>query len=344
MDVTIGRCTADDIDEVLRFIDEYWKRGHILTVCPALLNWQHRDEDGSGYSFVLARRLSDGAVLGTLGYIATKRFDPALANANVLWLTTWRVRDDAGSAGLGIRLLQHVEHLEPHVAVGAIGVTPSTLPIYQAFRFATGELQHYVRPNERVSRFALASLQPRAASQSRPSQLSTRRNRPVTHDDFDSLRMVLSGQSAPAKSAEYFRQRYAAHPIYRYSVDAVSDSTGATLLVTRVAEHDDHRALRIVDFAGTPEAFSQSGPLVQSLLDEFDAEYADVYISGMPVEALARAGFWKVDPEGAEIVPDHFEPFERRNVRLFYAMKGGHTVLFKGDGDQDRPNQPAALR
>src|SRR3954462_7667534 len=191
MDVTIGRCTAGDIDDVLRFIDEYWKRGHILTVCPALLNWQHRDEDGSGYSFVLARRRSDGALLGTLGYIATKRFDPALASANVLWLTTWRVRDDAGRAGLGIRLLQHVERLEPHVAVGAIGVTPSTLPIYQAFRFATGELQHYVRPNEHVSRFALAALQPRQDRRTRTPQPSTPRNRAVTHHDFDSLRIVV---------------------------------------------------------------------------------------------------------------------------------------------------------
>jgi hypothetical protein len=169
--------------------------------------------------------------------------------------------------------------------------------------------------------------------------------RPVDRDDFDSLRAMWPTHSAPAKSVEYFRRRYAAHPIYRYSVDAIGETgAGVALLVTRIAEHDDHRALRIVDFAGTPEAFSQSGQVVQSLLDELDAEYADVYTSGMPVDALAQAGFWKVDPEGPEIVPDHFEPFERRNVRLWYAMKGARTLLFKGDGDQDRPNQPAALR
>jgi len=39
-------------------------------------------------------------------------------------------------------------------------------------------------------------------------------------------------------------------------------------------------------------------------------------------------------------VPDHFEPFERRNAPIRFALKTDRpAVLFKGDGDQDRPNQ-----
>ena len=42
---------------------------------------------------------------------------------------------------------------------------------------------------------------------------------------------------------------------------------------------------------------------------------------------------------------DHFEPFERRNVRLWFAIKGTREpVMFKGDGDQDRPSLVSADR
>ena len=44
-----------------------------------------------------------------------------------------------------------------------------------------------------------------------------------------------------------------------------------------------------------------------------------------------------------DIVPNHFEPFERRNATVRFALKSERpAVLFKGDGDQDRPNQRIA--
>ena len=77
---------------------------------------------------MVARR--DGIIIGILGYISTMRFDPALAADNVVWLTTWKVRDDAGVAGVGLALLQHLAAHEPHIAIGAIGLNPATRPIY----------------------------------------------------------------------------------------------------------------------------------------------------------------------------------------------------------------------
>ena len=146
-----------DIEDVVRFIDEHWARGHALVTSRPLLDWQHRNADG-GYSFVVAR--TDGDVAGILGYIPTSRFDPALAGANVVWLTTWKVRHDAAVAGLGLALLQHLAAAEPHVAIGAIGLNPATGPIYQALGYRLGELQHYVLPNVTLRRFELASLTP----------------------------------------------------------------------------------------------------------------------------------------------------------------------------------------
>jgi hypothetical protein len=339
VDVSITRCGAEDIDDVIRFIDEQWKPGHVLGAWRPLLDWQHRDPDGRGYSFVVARRRRDAAVLGIIGYIPTRRFDPALADHNVIWLTTWKVRDDSGVAGLGIQLLQHLTRTEPHVAVGALGLTPSTLPIYSALGYRVGELEHYVHPNAAVDMFELAALRSGPATIARDgARLEVLR---LTRDsEFGAIVWASGEAGVPRKTPEYFRRRYAHHPVYSYIVVAVvEDGAAVGLLAARVAEHDGRRALRIVDFIGSPEVLARTGPPVQALLEEAGAEYADVYNVGIDADVFARAGFARVDPEGPDIVPDHFEPFERQNVRLRFSFKGSQPVIFKGDADQDRPNR-----
>ena len=338
MGITIRRCTAGDIADVLQFIDQHWKAGHALVTCPSLLNWQHRDADGRGYSFILARR--DNAIVGILGYIATRRFDPALADDNVIWLTTWKVREDANIAGLGLALLQALTKSERHVAIGAIGLNPATTPIYEALGYRVGQLQHYVRPNARVSTFALAALTIREQVTPAPFRTPIDMRR-VNDERLRTLTLIAEPSSTPRKTPEYFRTRYARHPIYSYVVTALVDAgEPAGLLAVRVAEHGGRRALRIVDFLGSDDALASCGTALQLLLEETDAEYADIYNVGIDPELLKRAGFRCVDPDGPEIVPDHFEPFEPRNIRLWYSLKGSSApVLFKGDADQDRPNR-----
>jgi hypothetical protein len=340
MDVRVGRCGAGDIDDVIRFIDEYWKPGHALATCRPLLDWQHRDADGRGYSFVVGRRRQDNAVLGILGYIATKRFDAALGGDNVIWLTTWKIRDDADVAGLGLVLLRHLTGAEQHLAIGALGLNPATMPIFKALGYRVGELQHYVRANARVDAFEVATL----TSGSAPPPVGSaplQARRLNSDDDFGALAWTPPDRSVPRKTPEYFRTRYARHPLYAYVVIALLDAGApAGLLAVRLAEHDGRRALRIVDFLGADDVLERTGAAVQTLLEELDAEYADVYNAGIDGGVFERAGFRRIDPDGPEIVPDHFEPFERRNIRLWFSLKSaGNPILFKGDSDQDRPNR-----
>jgi len=337
MSLTIGRCGPEEIDEVVHYIDAYWKHGHALVTSRRLLDWQHRSSDG-GYSFVVARR--DGIIIGILGYISTMRFDPALAADNVVWLTTWKVRDDAGVAGVGLALLQHLAAHEPHIAIGAIGLNPATRPIYQALGYRTGELQHYVLPNADRRRFALATLSPTPAPVGADAAPLAARS--VTDARaFDALTDVAATTAGiPRKTARYFVARYVEHPVYSYRVVGLTDrNTVVGVLATRLAEHEGHKAVRIVDFFGDPHLITRIGAVVQSLVQEYDAEYADMYNAGIDPAAFEGAGFRRVDPDGPDVVPDHFEPFERRNVRLWFSIRAaGEPVLFKGDADQDRPS------
>ena len=322
MEVTIERCRADDIDDVVEFIDTHWKRGHIFTTCRPLLEWQHRD--GDGYSFVLARRSSDRTVLGVLGFIATDRFDPALGRDTVLWLTTWKVRDDAHVAGLGPQLLQFLMRAVPHRAIGALFPSQANAAIYRVMGFGVGEMTHYVHDD--------------SARSAADSHLQWRQL--ISDHDYTALATGEWPDRVPCKTPEYFRRRYRLHPVYSYTVAALLDGDAVCgLLAARVAEHGDIRALRIVDVLATPDVFARIGSVIHGMLDSAGAGYADLYNAGLASDVLAAAGFRRVDPEGTAIVPDYFEPFEPRNVRLWYAFKGAtNPLIFKGDADRDRPN------
>jgi hypothetical protein len=339
--VTICRCRTDDVPDVLAFIDEHWKRGHIFVHDRALFDWQYRRRDRPGeYAIAIARRDTDRALLGMLGFIPTSHFDAALASDNAIWLALWAVRRD--SAGpLGLRLLTDVTGGDPHVSVGVVGFQEGITSIYKALKFEVGELKHYVLPNPNVTQFEIASFERPPVRVVKDLGLTAthidERNFERTVDGFD----FNAGHYIPRKSAEYVGARYLRHPIYTYRVLALrrGDAT-LGVLVLRVATHGHRRALRVIDYIGPPDTVPGIGAVVLAQLRHFDAEYADLHNHGLDPALFEAAGFTAVDPSGRDIVPDHFEPFERRNVPIRFALNTDRpAVLFKGDGDQDRPNQ-----
>jgi hypothetical protein len=95
-----------------------------------------------------------------------------------------------------------------------------------------------------------------------------------------------------------------------------------------------------VDFIGADDLVPALGRLILDQVRRHEAEYADILNAGIDPALFEAAGFSPIDPSGPDIVPNHFEPFERRNATVRFALKADRpAVLFKGDGDQDRPNQ-----
>jgi len=340
--VTIRQCQAEDVADVLAFLHAHWKPGHIFTVQRALFDWQHslRDRPDT-YSMAIARRDGDRALLGILGYIPTRQFDPALAADNTVWLALWKVRDDADTAGLGLRLLKYVTDTEPHTTIGVMGFNQDVRPIYQALGFAVGELRHYVMPNPDIDRIELATIR---ATPRLPPGDDLLTALPLDKMNFPervaAVDLGTRHRQAPGKTPAFFLGRYLRHPIYRYQCDLLCrGGYPIGLLATRIATHSGRSALRVVDYLGPEDAVPGLGPLILRQVQSAGAEYADVYNWGIEPDLFTRAGFSLVDPGGPDIVPDHFEPFEPRNVSLRYAVKTERpAVLFKGDGDQDRPN------
>ena len=159
--------------------------------------------------------------------------------------------------------------------------------------------------------------------------------------DIDSL----SGDNIPKKSKNFFLKKYFNHPAYRYKCCICLDSSNKPLFlfIYRTIIYRSSKVLRIVDFVGSEKHLeSVSKQLLEFVIEE-KAEYLDFYQFGLNSDCLKKANF--IDRNDLEelIIPNHFEPFDQKNVDLncaYLADPCDYEKLrfYKGDGDQDRPN------
>jgi hypothetical protein len=338
-DHEISICTPEEAGEVQAFIHHHWKENHALAIHSPLLNWQHQDPAGARLHFVVARSAETGSLDAVLGFIPTGQFDGALAPFGDIWLALWKVRDGVGKAGLGLALIRYLsECLNPRF-MAVIGMPARVRRLYQHLGFATGSLEQYYQVNQSKRRFALIDqfdgVYTSGCADGGSRQL-------VPCRELDWLEDVAPETSIPAKSPTYFMNRYVRHPVYRYDLHCLAEEgRRLALLVSRTALYGESRALRIVDYYGPLAALEGSGGAIQAWLASSDAEYVDFYVHGIPAHSLRTAGFRRHSPESSMVVPNYFEPFERRNVELRYAYLTTSSLpvlIFKGDGDQDRPN------
>ena len=124
----------------------------------------------------------------------------------------------------------------------------------------------------------------------------------------------------------------------------MKDKEIKSLIATRLVSKNGLKAIRLVDFVGDPNSLYDIAAELQELLLAENAEYLDLYNIGLDQNILKNNGFLLRKKDSTTIVPNYFEPFEPCNVELNYAYRFNqkddyrHPLIFKADGDQDRPN------
>ena len=339
MAVSIRRCTEADVEAVMGFINDHWRNGHILAISRPLFDWQHACGDGT-YNFLLAWD-SASRLLGVLGYIPAGRYNPTLATADdLIWLALWKIRPDAGQAGLGLALLRELGRLYPGAQIGVNGINATHPPMYRSLGFQSDELRQYYLTNPQDTGGLIGGTDGRALPVPLPGIATFRSLDAVA---LTSLSLPMDGEPVtPAKNSTYFVRRFLDHPVYHYRVLAVElEGELRAILATRVDQHGQSRALRIVDFCGDERVLAQCGTALAEVIDSTGAPYVDFWQFGLSEQYLFAAGFAVVTGTGP-IVPSYFEPFVPARARIFFAVKTGRgraPRVFKADGDQDRPNK-----
>ena len=252
-------------------------------------------------------------------------------------MALWKIRPEAKNRTVGLRLLSELVQFLGTSDIGVIGINPLHPPMYKSLGFFVGKLNHHFTCNLELPQTLILSSDDFKMPQpmlGRATFVAVNSTYLETSD--------LVGVKVPHKTPIYFLNRYLNHPFYLYSVFVIElDDHPRALVATRIAFSGEAKVLRIVDFLGDEAALAESGSAIRRLLCEKGCEYADIFEYGLAPLTLSACGFKQAIYGGDIVVPNYFEPFLQRSACIEFAFRGSRSkdlTIFRGDGDQDRPN------
>ena len=224
--------------------------------------------------------------------------------------------------------------------IGVIGLNEKTHNFHTWLGFKVEKMDHHVILSQSVNKFKIAGV-------NNLKIINKKKNKDIsfTKLNIKNIKFFLVSNfykaQIPLKSNNYIINRYLKHPFYKYWLILVMQKKKPkALMVIRPIKINNSLVLRFVDFIGTGKSFLLTYDVSIKLLQKYKAEYIDIYSHGIAKKIFNQAGYINRYKEKSLIIPDHFEPFERKNIDIYCAFKSNYKNkiirLFKGDGDGDR--------
>ena len=329
----------EDIASIMVFIDEKWKKDHILARDRALFEYEF--SDGNQVNMILAIDRETGIIEGIFGFLPCSHTEDK--RKYDIWGSLWMVNSSHKNEPLlGVEMAKRAYELtgcRMHIGNGANPKT--TIPLRKIFfGDKTGKMKQYYRLNSNMDEYRICKIaSPQIVSYKKKENLQeiielTTMQRLKELFDIESL------DTYPYKDNWYVEKRFYRHPYYSYHVIGLKESQGITAIVVyREVAAEGRKALRIVDYIGKHQIFAETGEYWQMQMEKCGYEYVDFYEFGVDDQILSDAGFLCRSDGDVNIIPNYFEPFLQENVEIWMHYKYNGTTFFKADCDQDRPNQ-----
>ncbi len=338
----------EDIPAIMDFIETYWKPGHIMAHDREMFDFQH--VYGDEVCFVLHENQESGEIESILGYIPY-----GTEGDRDMFSAIWKVGRKGGFLQ-GMELIRFLEANGRCRGLYGVGLATGAVSAMKYLRKQIVDFAHYYRLNPAVTDYRIAEIQnaPGAgpsdksgegagksgkAEQGRPEQKAGSFCRVRAFEEIASMLETCQEGRTPRKSPEFVKRRYFFHPEYVYDIWQIGYEGREALLVCRAQEAEGRCVYRVIDLIGDVSCIAGTRELFAQEFADKGYEYADCLVCGMDEAYMAAAGFVKKTETDGNIIPNYFEPFEKRNITIHNYMPGlEHAVMFKGDGDQDRPN------
>lgn len=193
-----------DIPDIMTFIDEYWRKGHILSRDRKLFEFQHCWENE--VSCVISE--SEGKITGILGFI------PYGQDNRDVMLAIWKTVKTEDPMQ-GIRLLNYLRENGNVRTISAPGINPETIVIYKFLGLNTGIMCHWYRLRD-TSDFKIA----RVVNREIPKYLQAPGLSISCISDFTrainefGIETCLVREHQLRKSIAFIERRYFRHPTF----------------------------------------------------------------------------------------------------------------------------------
>ncbi len=328
-----------EIPDIMEFINNHWKKGHIMSKDRKLFEYEF--VDNNTVNVILAIDRSTNTIEAMTGFLkCSHTSDP---NKRDIWGSIWKVNDSRKNMSfLGVELVKRISeivHCRTHLG---IGINPSTtLPIRKKmFHEKTVKMNHYYCLNPEIKDYKIAKINEPIYKQVSESIPETKYTLFSSIDEIKKCFDIEALDCIPYKDFWYINKRFFQHPYHSYQVYGLYNNQNevSALLVTRIVTHTDRKVLRIVDYIGDQSLFSGLGSLFHRLMTQNQYEYVDFYTFGFHQQYILDAGFLQKAEDDPNIIPNYFGPFVQENVDIWVRYTDDRTLFCKADGDQDRPN------
>lgn len=324
----------DDIENIMLFINTYWKENHILATNREFFEYEFLEDNGD-VNFALAVKRETQSLEGVQGFLKTSQDESCMD----VWGCIWRVKE-GNMPFLGMELVARMEHMSGcRYHLGA-GLNPkTTVPLLKGmWHCVIGKMKQYYFLG-RCEEFKVAKIVHFPEQHGIQVENVDVRQIVSIKEIQEKFDFEKYKENVPYKDAFYIDKRFFRHPIYRYSVYGifVEDYIKA-FFVIREEEGCGRKVLRIVDFVGEQKCFGNLYIFFRNLVQEGEYEYIDFYCENFEEDYLLDAGFVLRTENDTNIIPNYFHPFEQRNVEISTHAPLKGALFCKADADQDRPN------
>lgn len=327
----IEKCKKNDESLLITYINEYWKENHVLVRNNDLMKWQHLDNDF--YNFYIFK--NNDSICGIIGFIPTSKFDSKLINNKDYFGAIWSVNKDAPPA-TGHFLIKKLISLESPKFIGFVGISNQAKVFYSRWGLEINHLKQYFIINKTLKNFKII----KGCNNINVNNVKSK-YKLIKIERLNKIK--LKHRYKPFKTINYLINRYQNHPVYNYLFYGIQNEKNELkcIFIIRKEFFLKSSCLRIVDIYGNIDDIKSVKSLFEDLLLVEGAEYIDLLNFGIKSEVFKRLGFTMLNLESKkDIVPNYFQPFIRKNIKIEFCVISEYNdyVIFRGDGDQDRPN------
>ena len=264
--------TIDDINNIMKFIDDHWKKNHILARNKDFFIYEHKDIYSDVVNYVIS--LENNIINGVLGFIKYSESNSDIATV------IWKALKSNSSPMLGIELLEFLRINKRYNILFSSGINKETVGIYKYLEFYTGKLSQYIIINNYIKSFKILKigrtiiLNKINFIQSDAFQLIELNEIPL---DFD----FYENKSIPQKDRDYFIKRFVNHPVYKYKIYGIYvEEVLKSLIVTRVLTVDSSSVLRVMDYIGDESHIVFISNYLYQIVIDNNYEYIDFMCFG----------------------------------------------------------------
>lgn len=330
--VIIRQARMDEIDRVMAFLKENWDEKHIMANNRELMCYEHA-WNGT-FTFILAEDAHTKKLYGVCGYMPYSEEKPTDIGAGI-----WKVIQSPRFM-LGTELLKYVQERPGCRMLACCGANPHTKGHRKLIGHSNFKLNHYYRLNPSRSKFEVAIIQDKKIIEKQNDVCYDF----VSLDTIDKFKarfdMCRFKDIMPYRDYSYIKHKYFDHIKYQYRIIGIEVKCRVdAVIVGRDVCINNRKIFRIIDFMGKEDAFAGTYNAWEQFISEGNYEYVDFYEYGLLQETLLNAGFVKRLENDVNVIPNYFEPFVQKNIEIHISTNiKGSFRMFKGDGDQDRPN------